>query len=94
MEQFLPLILSAVGGTVLGPLISKFTGGNMSGGLLGGVLGGVAAHFGLEAANVQALGNAALGATDPVNMLNSVLEGGVGGGVLGTIAGMVMKKKA
>ena len=49
MEQYLPLILSAIGGTVLGPVISKLTGGSGTGGIIGGILGGIAAHYGLDA---------------------------------------------
>ena len=93
MEQYLPLILSAVGGTVLGPIISKLVGGSGTGGIVGGIIGGIGAHFGLDAAGVQVLGDVAAGATSPMNIINSLLEGGVGGGVLGVIAGMVMKSK-
>ena len=93
MEQYLPLILSAVGGTVLGPIIAKLTGGSGTGGIVGGIIGGLGAHFGLDAAGVQVLGDVAAGATSPMNIINSLLEGGVGGGVLGVIAGMVMKSK-
>ena len=93
MEQYLPLILSAVGGTVLGPIISQLVGGSGTGGIVGGIIGGLGAHFGLDAAGVQVLGDAAAGATSPMNIINSLLEGGVGGGVLGVIAGMVMKAK-
>ena len=93
MEQYLPLILSAVGGTVLGPIVSKLTGGSGTGGIIGGILGGIGAHYGLDAANVQVLGDAAAGATSPMNIINSLLEGGVGGGVVGVVAGLLMKSK-
>jgi len=93
MEQYLPLILSAVGGTVLGPIFSKLTGGSGTGGVIGGILGGIGAHYGLDAANVQVLGDAAAGATTPMNLLNSLLEGGVGGGVVGVIVGLLMKSR-
>ena len=93
MENILPLILSAVGGVVIGPILTKLTGGGATGGLLGGIIGGLAAHYGLDAANIQVLGDAAASATAPMNIVNSLLEGGVGGGVLGVIAGMVMKPK-
>ena len=93
MESILPLILSAVGGLVIGPLISRLTGGGGTGGLLGGIVGGIAAHFGLDAASIQVLGDAAAGATSPMNILNSLLEGGVGGGLVGVLAGLLMKPK-
>jgi hypothetical protein len=89
MEQFLPLIMSAVGGGVLGPLVAKVLKGNVTGGVLGGLLGGVATHFGLNAADVGPL----LAGDGAMAMIDSLLKGGVGGGVLGTVAGMIMKAK-
>jgi hypothetical protein len=93
MEQYLPLILSAVGGTGLGPIFSKLTGGSGTGGVVGGILGGIGAYYGFDAANVQVLEDAAAGATTPMNILNSLLEGGVGGGVVGVIVGLLMKSR-
>ncbi len=94
MEAYLPLILSVVGGTVLGPIISKILGGSGTGGVLGGLIGGLGAHFGLDAAGIEPLLGAGTTATNPMNMLNSVLEGGAGGGVLGILSGFLMKKKS
>lgn len=91
MEAYLPLILSVVGGTVLGPIISKVLGGSGAGGIVGGLIGGLGAHFGLDAAGMEPLLGAGTSATNPMNMLNSVLEGGVGGGVLGIVSGLLMK---
>jgi len=86
MEQFLPLILSTVGGGVLGPIVSKVLGGGGTQGLLGGLVGGAATHFGADAANIPAmLGDGAL-----MGNVQNLLQGGLGGGVLGTIAGKVM----
>lgn len=93
MEQYLPLILSAVGGTALGPIIAKLLGGSGTGGILGGILGGVGAHFGAQQAGIDVGsmlgGGEGMGA---MNIVGDLIQGGVGGGVLGTIAGMVMKK--
>ena len=89
MEQFIPLIVSALGGTVLGPVVARLAGGNMTGGLLGGILGGVAAHFGADAAGLGPL----LGDSALMGHVQSSLEGGIGGGVLAAIAGLVMKNK-
>ncbi len=90
LEQYLPLIVSALGGTVLGPVIARLTGGTSTGGVLGGVLGGVAAHFGADAAGIGSL----LGNTAIMGYLQSFIEGGVGGGLLGALSGLVMKRKA
>lgn len=89
MEQFIPLIVSALGGTVLGPIVSRLVGGSGTGGVLGGILGGVAAHYGADAAGLGPI----LGDTALMGHIQSFLEGGVGGGVLAAIAGLVMKKK-
>lgn len=89
MEQFLPLILSAVGGGALGPIVSKVLGGGGTQGLVGGLLGGVAAHFGADAAGIQGL----LGNSMVMGAIQSLLQGGVGGGVLGLIAGKVLGNK-
>ena len=86
MEQYLPLILSAVGGTVLGPVVSKALGGGGTQGLIGGILGGVGAHFGADAAGIGGL----LGDSALMGHIQSLLEGGVGGGLLGLIAGKVL----
>ncbi len=88
--EYIPLIVSALGGTVLGPIITRLAGGNMTGGLLGGILGGVAAHFGADAAGLQPL----LGDTALMLHIQNFLEGGVGGGILAMLAGRVMKRGA
>ncbi|MBO6583241.1 MAG: hypothetical protein JJ954_09830 [Hyphomonas sp.] len=92
MEDIIPLILSAIGGLVIGPLVSRLTGGG-TGGLIGGIIGGIGAHYGLDAANIQVLGDAAASSTSPMNIINTLLEGGVGGGIVGILAGLVMKPK-
>lgn len=93
MESILPVILSAIGGLIIGPVLSRLTGGGGTGGLLGGVVGGIAAHYGLDAANIQVLGDAAASATAPMNIVNTLLEGGVGGGIVGILGGVLMKSK-
>ena len=93
MESILPVILSAIGGLIIGPVLSRLTGGGGTGGLLGGVVGGIAAQYGLDAANIQVLGDAAASATAPMNIVNTLLEGGVGGGIVGILGGVLMKSK-
>lgn len=93
MESILPLILSAIGGLVIGPLVARLGGGGGTGGLIGGIVGGIGAHFGLDAAGIQVLGDAAADPASLMNIINSLLEGGAGGGIVGVLAGLVMKPK-
>lgn len=90
MEQYIPLIVSALGGTVLGPIVARLTGGSGTGGVLGGILGGIAAHYGANAAGLGPL----LGDSALMAHVQNFLEGGIGGGVLAALAGLVMKNKA
>ena len=91
MEQFIPLVMSALGGTMIGPILARLSGGGGTGGVLGGLLGGVAAHFG---AAQLGLGETLLGAAPLMAHLQNFLEGGLGGGVLGLVLGLIMKPKA
>ncbi len=89
MEQYIPLIVSALGGIILGPIVTRLLGGSAAVGIVGGILGGVGAHYGADAAGIGAL----LG-SDPVMMhVQNFLEGAVGGGLLGLIGGAVLKKR-
>ncbi|MFN4225063.1 MAG: hypothetical protein ACK4HR_02010 [Hyphomonas sp.] len=90
MEQYIPLLISALGGTVLGPIVSRLVGGSGTGGVLGGIIGGIAAHYGANAAGLGPL----LGDSALMGHIQSFLEGGIGGGILAALAGFVMKKKA
>lgn len=86
------LLLSGAGGAVLGPLVSQLVGGKDSSLLVRivtGVIGGVGAGAGADAAGLSNL----LGNTELMAMLQSFIEGGVGGGVLATLGGMVLKNK-
>ena len=74
MEDIVPLILSAIGGLVVGPLVSRLTGGGGTGGLIGGIVGGIGAHYGLDAANIQVLGDATASATSPMNIILSLIH--------------------
>ncbi|MFN4024531.1 MAG: hypothetical protein ACK4MQ_06855 [Hyphomonas sp.] len=89
MEQYIPLIVSALGGIILGPLVTKLLGGSTTAGILGGILGGVGAHYGADAAGIGPLFG-----SDPALMhLQNFLEGAAGGGLLGLMAGAVLKKR-
>lgn len=89
MEPYIPLIVSALGGAVLGPIIARLLGGSGAMGVVGGILGGIGAHYGAEAANVGLL----LGASPMMVHLQNFVEGGIGGGILGLLAGIVLKKR-
>ena len=62
------------------------------GGILGGIIGALAAHYGMGAAGIQLLGSGDNPAAT-MNVINSLLEGGIGGGVMGIILGMLMKRR-
>ena len=89
MEPYIPLILNAVGGLVIGPIVSKALGGKGGTGAIAGIIGGLAGGYGMNAADIgfqSLLGNEAL-----MGHLSSFLNGGVGGGVIGGILGLVTK---
>ena len=89
MEQYIPLIVSALGGIILGPIITRLLGGSTTVGILGGVLGGVGAHYGADAAGIGPL----LGSEPALVHLQNFLEGAAGGGLLGVVAGILLKKR-
>lgn len=89
MEHYIPLIISALGGAVLGPLLSRLLGGNGALGVIGGILGGVGAHYGADAA---AVGNW-LGTSATMVHVQNFLEGGIGGGALGLLVGVFLKRR-
>lgn len=87
MEPYIPLIIAALGGTILGPIVTRLLGGRATVGIFGGVVGGIAAHYVADYAGVGPL----LG-TDPMLVhIQNFLEGGVGGGILGLVAGLLLK---
>ncbi|MCR9196291.1 MAG: hypothetical protein NXH88_16245 [Hyphomonas sp.] len=89
MEQYIPLILNAVGGLVIGPIVSKVLGGKGGTGAIAGIVGGLAGGYGMNAADIgfqSLLGNEAI-----MGHLSSFLNGGVGGGIIGGILGLVTK---
>jgi hypothetical protein len=55
----------------------------MTGGLIGGMIGALAAHFAMNPAGLDYL----------PGVVPDVLEGAVGGGLLGVAAAFLMKKK-
>lgn len=80
---------------MIGPIIASLLGGknaSLVGKLLAGILGGVGAG---AAASATGVGDDLLTSMVGGNLgmiLQNVVEGGVGGGVLATLAGWVMRK--
>jgi len=86
------LVLNGAGGAIIGPLVAHFLGGRNAGmvqKIIAGIVGGVGAGAGADAAGMGAL----LGSGEVMQMAQAFLEGGLGGGVLSTIAGAAMKRK-
>jgi hypothetical protein len=93
LQQYLPYILQGAGGAVLAPLVAGLLGGKgfgLIGNLIAGIVGGVGAGFGAQAAG---LGNLLGGDTNAtMGYVQHLLEGGVGGGVLGILFGFLGRK--
>lgn len=88
--NMMDMLLNGAGGAILGPLVSQVLGGKnqtMLVRIISGLIGGVGAGYGANAAGIN------LGDGQMMQAIQSLLEGGVGGGVLATIAGMMGKKK-
>jgi hypothetical protein len=90
INTILPLLLSGGGGAILGPIVAKLLGGKgfgLIGNLIAGIVGGIGASKGADLAGIGNL----LGSEGVMGHLNTVLEGGVGGGVLGGLLGLIKK---
>jgi hypothetical protein len=87
-QEFVPLIIAALGGMILGPVVTRLLGGRAVVGIFGGIAGGIAVHYGADAAGIGPL----LGTSQTMVHIQNFLEGGVGGGILGLIAGLVLRK--
>lgn len=87
--DLMSLLLNGAGGAIIGPLVSQFLGGknqSMLMRVIAGLVGGVGAGAGADAANIS------LGSEQTMQIIQSLLEGGVGGGVLASLSGMLKKK--
>jgi hypothetical protein len=95
LQQYLPYILNGVGGAVLAPVIAALLGGKgfgAIGNIIAGIVGGVGVGAGAQAAG---LGNLLGGDTNAtMGYVQDLLEGGVGGGILGAIFGFMKPKSA
>ena len=99
MEQILDwiqahpeLVTNGVAGAILGPILSKLLRGGLTTGTLGGLLGGLAGGFGADQAGL----NEVLASGDDASMLmtylQNIVEGAIGGGILGGGGGVVAKQ--
>lgn len=95
LEQFLPYVLQGVGGALLGPLLSAITGGKgfgTIGNAILGILGGIGVGQGLDAIGMEHVIGDMLGGGGLMRNLGEVIKGGVGGGLLGILAGMIRRR--
>lgn len=86
--DLISLILNAGGGAIIGPILSKLLGGKGATGVLAGVVGGVAGGYGMDAA-----GFSLLGGSEVMGYVNEVLQGGIGGGVIGGLLGVLSRSR-
>jgi hypothetical protein len=92
MDQVFPYILNGLGGAALAPLVAGMLGGKGLGALgnvVAGIIGGLGAGAGVEAAG---LGDLFGPGQTIVGYVQDLVEGAIGGALLGTIA-CVMKGK-
>ncbi len=97
LEQLLPylempIVQNAIGGGVLGPILARLVRGGSGTGFLTGVLGGIAAGYGADMQGYSTLisGEATEGL---MVTLQNLAEGAGGGGVLGLISGIFLKRR-
>ena len=93
LAQYLPYILNGAGGAVLAPLLTGVLGGKGLGGVINIVLGaaaGVGAGYGVAAGGYGDLLGGSTNAT--MGYVQDLLEGGIGGGVLGLILSFIKGK--
>ncbi|MBF17352.1 MAG: hypothetical protein CME88_03125 [Hirschia sp.] len=93
--DILPFILQGIGGALLGPLLSALTGGKgfgFIGNAILGVIGGIGVGQGMNAIGLEDAIGSLMGGGGPMRMLAEVVKGGIGGGILGTIAGMIRRR--
>ncbi|MEM9226303.1 MAG: hypothetical protein AAGA24_07275 [Pseudomonadota bacterium] len=86
--DLISLILNAGGGAIIGPILSKLLGGKGATGVLAGVVGGVAGGYGMDAAGLSLLGG-----SEVMGYVNEVLQGGIGGGVIGGLLGVLSRSR-
>ena len=84
MELIINLLSGALGGTLAGKLLKKYSLGTLGNSIVGIIGGGLGSYV------LKSLGMDFGGAgTDITSILGNVAEGGVGGGVLMAIVGVI-----
>ena len=89
--DMMDLLLNGAGGAIIGPLVSQFLGGKHQSlimRVIAGIVGGVGVGAGADSAGMGSI----LGNDQMMQMIQSVLEGGLGGGALASLSGMIKKK--
>ena len=95
INDVLPFVLQGLGGAVLGPILSALTGGKgfgFIGNAILGVLGGIGAGQGLNAIGMADTFASLMGG-GPMRLAAEFLKGGIGGGVLGIVAGLLIRRR-
>lgn len=90
------MVLNGAGGAVLGPMLAKLLRGGTGTGFLGGILGGVGAGFGADMAGLNEAVSTHLTMIEDVNIVSymqDLAEGAVGGGGIGGILGVLLKRR-
>ena len=99
MDAYLPYIIQALGGLVAGNIVGGLVrgGGGVAGRSIIGAIGGLLAGFGLPQIP-QAAGalEAVYGLTEGPNgiHLGNLIVGAAGGGVLGLVAGLILRPRS
>jgi hypothetical protein len=96
MEALIPIIIQAIsgaaGGGIMGKIV-KTAGAAMLPKLIAGALGGIGGGQLLGGALGGMMGHDPAAGMDLGGILGTVVSGAAGGGVLSTIAGMLLKGK-
>ncbi len=94
-SDIITLVLQGAGGAFLAPLLSAITGGKGFGAIgnaITGVLGGVGVGYGMDAVGMHDTLGSLMGGGDVMRMAAEFVKGGIGGGILGVVAGMIRRR--
>jgi hypothetical protein len=94
--DLMQLLFSGAGGAILGPIVSQFLGGKNSPLLtriLAGIVGGAGVGAAADAAGLGGILPTIMNDPQITAAVQSVLEGAIGGAILSTLIGAVLRKK-